>query len=123
MTPPAAERGAGCGALHDALPDELDGRDGRETSPASDRTAAWGDPAVVLRCGVARPAGLTATSEIIEVDGVGWFLAERADAFVFTTVGRTPYVQVRVPAATPRAEATAPLVDLAAPVADRLPLD
>jgi hypothetical protein len=78
---------------------------------------------VVLRCGVARPAGLTATSEVIEVDGVGWFLAERAGAFVFTTVGRTPYVQVRVPAGTPRAEATAPLVDHAGPVADTLPLD
>ena len=116
---PAAQSGA---ALHRSLPEQLDGRERRETDPASQRTtAAWGDPAVVLRCGVDRPAALTATSEVLEVDGVEWFLEERPTAFVFTTVGRTPYVQVRVPAATPRERAVAPLVDLAGPVEETLP--
>jgi hypothetical protein len=105
--------GEGCRRLHHALPPAVDGRDSRDTEPASTRTAAWGDPPVVLRCGVRRPAGLTPTSEVIEVDGVAWFLAEREGAFVFTTVGRRPYVEVRVPAETPREQATAPLVDLA----------
>jgi hypothetical protein len=110
-----------CAALHRSLPEELDGRERRETSPASQLTTAWGDPAVVLRCGVDRPAALTATSEVLEVDGVEWFLEERPAAFVFTTVGRTPYVQVRVPTATPRERAVAPLVDLAGPVEETLP--
>jgi hypothetical protein len=105
----------GCARLADALPAELDGRDRRETSPASVRTAAWGDPPVVLRCGVPRPPGLTG-SEVVVVDGVGWVLAERPAAYVFTTSDLATYVQVRVPRSTPRAAATAPLVDLAGPV-------
>jgi len=105
--------GPGCARLQDALPDEVDGRERRDTEPASERTAAWGDPPLVLRCGVPRPAGLTPTSEVLEVDGVEWFLTERPRAFVFTTVRRRPYVEVRVPRSTPREQATAPLVDLA----------
>jgi len=112
--------GAGCARLADALPRELDGRDQRETAPDSARTAAWGDPAVVLRCGVARPPGL-AGSEVIVVDGVGWVLAERPASYVFTTSDLATYVQVRVPRSTPRTAATAPLVDLAEPVSSSLP--
>jgi hypothetical protein len=105
-------RAAGCARLHRELPGELAGRDRRDTTPASDRTAAWGEPAVVLRCGVARPAGLTPTAEVVEVDGVAWFLAEPARAYVFTTAGRRTHVQLRVPRSTPRDQATAPLVGL-----------
>ena len=114
-----AAGGAGCARLARALPDGLDGRDRRDTSPASVRTAAWGDPPVVLRCGVPRPPGLTG-SEVIVVDGVGWVLAERPAAYVFTTSDLATYVQVRVPRSTPRTAATAPLVDLAGPVGDSL---
>jgi hypothetical protein len=108
--------GAGCGRLHDALPGTLDGRDRRDTTPASDRAAAWGSPPVLLRCGTDRPAGLTQESEVVVVDGVEWYLSEPAPPYVFTTVGRGTYLQVRVPRSVPRAEATAPLVDLAAAV-------
>jgi hypothetical protein len=113
--------GRGCARLAEALPDEVDGREHRDTQPDSARTAAWGDPAVVLRCGVARPPGLTG-SEVVVVDGVGWVLAERPAAYVFTTSDLATYVQVRVPRrSTPRTAATAPLVDLAAPIAAALP--
>jgi len=108
-------RGGGCGRLAGALPGELDGRDRRDTQPLSSRTAAWGEPPVVLRCGVDRPPGLSG-SEVIEVDGVGWVLAERPRAYVFTTVDLPTYVEVRVPGATPRTRATSPLVDLADPL-------
>jgi len=114
--------GRGCAALHHALPSEVDGRSSRDTTPASTRTAAWGSPAVVLRCGVVRPAGLTPTSELVEVNGVAWFLDERPSAFVFTTTGRSAYLQVRVPSSVDRTTATAPLVDLAAAVKSSLPL-
>ena len=125
--PPAAQvavprgPGQGCHRLFPDLPGRLDGRDRRDTSPGSDRTAAWGHPAVTLRCGVSRPDGLTATSEVIAVDGVEWYLTEPSPPYVFTTVGRGSYVQVRVPAAVPRGEATAPLVDLAAPLKKAFP--
>ncbi|MDQ1600970.1 MAG: hypothetical protein QOD68_2444 [Actinomycetota bacterium] len=112
---------AGCGRVHDALPGSLDGRDRDATRPSSTRTAAWGDPPVVLRCGVGRPAGLTATSQVVEVNGVEWFLTEPAPPYVFTTVGRGTYLQVRVPSSVPRSEATAPLVDLAEAVRTALP--
>lgn len=112
-----------CYALRNALPDELAGRDRRDTQPSSNRTAAWGSPdAVTLRCGVARPAGLTETSQVTEVEGVDWFLVERPAAYVFTTVGRTTHVEVRVPRSTPRAEATAALVDLADALTSAVPL-
>lgn len=123
VAPPTPERAAACTRLHDALPGDLDDRDGRETSPDSELTAAWGDPPVVLRCGVPRPAALTATSEVVEVDGVEWFLEESDGAFVFTTTGRRAYVEVRVPAGTPRAEATSPLVDLAPALTETIPRD
>ena len=120
VVPPDGPR-RGCTALQHDLPSEVDGRSSRDTTPASTRTAAWGSPAVVLRCGVARPAGLTATSELVEVNGVAWFLDERPSAYVFTATGRTAYLQVRVPSPVDRTAATAPLVDLAGPVKRSLP--
>ena len=105
--------GRACAALHQRLPDDVDGRSSRATDPSSVRTAAWGSPAVTLRCGVRRPAGFADDSELIEVDGVGWFLDERSSAYVFTRVDRRPFVEVVVPASVDRTEATAPLVDLA----------
>jgi hypothetical protein len=112
---------AGCARLSHDLPRSLDGRDRRDTSPASRRTAAWGDPAVVLRCGVGRPAGLQKTSQVIEVDGVEWFLGSDDPPYVLTTVGRGTYVQVRLPREVPRGDVTAALVDLAGSVKKALP--
>ncbi len=105
---------AGCGrvAVDDPRPDEasvavcagvladlpesvLD--QGRRTVEPGRYSAAWGKPAIVLRCGVAAPAALTNESECLEVDGVGW-LAEDADGgTIFTTIGRPTYVEVAVP--------------------------
>jgi len=90
-------------------------------TPKSSLTAAWGDPAVVLRCGVGKPRGLRPTSELITIDNVAWFLDETHDAYVFTTYGRVAFVQVRVPTSVAREKATAPLVDLAHPVSTSVP--
>jgi hypothetical protein len=76
-------------------------------------TAAWGDPALVLRCGVPTPGDLGPTSEILEIDGVEWFVVESRAGYTFTTVGRSANVELTVPAEVDRSEATAPLVDLA----------
>jgi hypothetical protein len=118
---PAARVAAFCGRLHDALPARLDGRPTARRSPKSALTAAWGDPAVVLRCGVRQPQTLRATSELIEINGVRWFLQETADNYVFTSYGRMAFVEVRVPKSVPRERATAPLVDLARPVVASVP--
>lgn len=119
--PVPTDRGTGCARLHHQLPAALDDRDARDVTPSSTRTAAWGSPAVVLRCGVGRPAGLTTTSELVEVNGVDWFLDERSPAYVFTATGRSAYLQVRVPSSVDRTAATAPLVGLAAAVKRSLP--
>ncbi len=123
----AAAVAAACARLHAVLPTTLGDRHRRTTSPASTRTAAWGNPAVVLRCGVAKPAQLTATSQLVEIAGstrstgssgsaatVSWLVVERPAAYVFTSVGLDVDVQVRVPVSVPREQATAPLADLAA---------
>ena len=112
---------AGCVRLHDALPASVGGRDARDVTPASRRTAAWGSPAVTLRCGVTRPPGLRSTAQLVVVDGVGWYLRSDDPPWVFTAVSRVTYVEVRVPAAVPRDEATAPLADLAGALKQALP--
>ncbi|MFH8365360.1 DUF3515 domain-containing protein [Streptomyces sp. NPDC018031] len=102
-TPPA-KAVAMCRALHRELPRQLDGLDRRETDPASDFTAAWGDPAVELRCGVPQPDVLTPGSEAYnalpdsaELNGVGWVIEKQDGGYRFTTTLRRAYVEVVVP--------------------------
>jgi hypothetical protein len=117
---PPAEVAAACAALPAALPEQVESQSRRPTSPASSLTAAWGDPAIVLRCGVPRPAALEPTSEVVEVNGVEWFGEPTADGYVFTTTGRVANVEVRVPNAY--APEVNPLTDLAAAVTENIPL-
>lgn len=86
-----------CARLHARLPEVLDGRRWRAVRPRSRLTAAWGDPAIVLTCGVPRPTGLRARSDIAVIDGVSWFARRGAHAAVFTVVGRRVHVRVVVP--------------------------
>jgi hypothetical protein len=110
---------AQCRALVRELPDTVDGQTRRDVQPQQALAAAWGDPAIVLRCGVPAPGALTAASSCAEVNGVGWFAEQRADAWRFTTIGRSANVQVQVPYDyQPAADA---LVDLAADVREQVP--
>lgn len=109
-TPTAAATSA-CQALHDALPASVDGAARRATSPASELTAAWGSPAVVLRCGVPRPAALEPTSQLVTINDVDWFPEQLSDGYRFTSYGRVADVEVRVPGRY--APEVNPLVDLA----------
>ena len=125
LTTPSEAEAEQCRDLVSDLPDEVDGLEQRDTDPDSDLVAAWGDPAVVLRCGVAKPPELVASSLCYEVNGVGWFATENGEPLdgsgpttgtvVFTTIGRSPYVEVTVPD-DPDRSAGDPLADLAGPV-------
>lgn len=102
---PSASAARLCGALHDALPEKVDGLSERSLSPVSDLTVGWGDPTVVLRCGVPRPEMLTPgnpvynpTAEVVEVNGVSWLIEPTGDGYRFTTTGRKAFVEVTVPA-------------------------
>lgn len=75
---------------------------------------AWGAPAIVLRCGIQRPAALTVTAECFPNDGVDWFVEDLADGFMFTTVGRKFFISVEVPSAYQ--PATDALTDLSAAI-------
>ncbi|MGH3825286.1 MAG: DUF3515 domain-containing protein, partial [Pseudonocardiaceae bacterium] len=76
VVPAPATDSADCARLLAALPQKLDGgelgvlerRQLRAPVPAG--VAGWGEPPVVLRCGLDRPADLTATSRLLAVSGV-----------------------------------------------------
>ncbi|MEV4440410.1 DUF3515 domain-containing protein [Streptomyces sp. NPDC049577] len=98
-TPPAREA-ALCRALHKELPATVDGRQRRATDPASDFTAAWGDPAISLRCGVPKPGLLRRNpgSDAAEIDGVAWLPERQPDGGIrCTTVQREAWVEVTLP--------------------------
>ena len=63
-------------------------------SPAA---RAWGDPAIVAVCGYEPPG--PSTLECVAVDGVDWIVQRRSDGVQFTTYGRSPAMDVLVPAA------------------------
>jgi hypothetical protein len=111
-----------CQNLDRTLPSEVDGRDRRDPEPASALTAGWGDPAIILRCGVERPAEMSdPEADGVEADGVGWLLQKRADgSFRFTTTLRKAYVEVTIPKDR-TADGLAPLVDLAPAVKKAIP--
>jgi hypothetical protein len=114
-----------CRSLVDVLPDELAGQERRKIDPQAALGAAWGDPAIVLRCGVGKPDGLTKFSGCEEVNGVGWYVPDEqvADAsagLTLTTIGLAPAVEVRIPG-TYRPPNDA-LVELAGPIKKHLKL-
>ena len=94
---PAAD--LACPVLMKQLPLELDGEQSRLVESDSPYAYAWGDPAVVLICGVDPPAGYVVGSSALQIDQVQWFVDSTsvADTTVWTTVDRNVPVQVRVP--------------------------
>ncbi len=118
---PTGSAAALCRRLVAATPDRVDDQSRRRVRPDSPYTAAWGDPAITVSCGVAKPSGLTAASQCFEVNGVGWYVQEQSDRVRFTTVGRATYVAVTVPRHYGPQPANA-LLDLARPVSDHDPL-
>ncbi len=92
---PGAGDGPACRAAAAPWPATVSGMDRRDTDPSSPAVAAWGDPAVVARCGV--PALGPTSTECVEVDGVGWIPEPLSDGTRFTSFGTDPAVEVLVP--------------------------
>lgn len=80
-----------------SLPVTVVGERMRETVPRDATAAAWGDPPIVVRCGVNSPAALESTSGLIDVESITWFPEPLSNGTLFTTVGRTPRIEVTVP--------------------------
>jgi hypothetical protein len=84
-----------CRALISSLPDELDsGVRRRPVTGDATRTAAWGDPAITLRCGVAH-----ATTGVgpITIDGLSFLTNASAGITTWTTTDRAVNVSIDVP--------------------------
>ncbi|MEO6713515.1 MAG: DUF3515 family protein [Mycobacteriales bacterium] len=91
-----------CEQLATQLPDSLGGElSRRRTDPASPLIAAWGSPAVVLRCGVPIDPAYTTGDQVIEVGASGatvrWYAAERDHRAVWSTPLATVHVELSVP--------------------------
>lgn len=116
-----------CAEVVLALPRTLEDLDRLPTG--SQATVAWGDRSapVVLRCGV-EPPGPSTDQCVTADDGstsVDWLAVpdevagadETEVGWTFTTYGRSPAVEVRVPADVVQSRSTAFLIDLGPAVA------
>jgi hypothetical protein len=98
---PAAQQKP-CASLVEALPDSVSDQERRDTT-GNPLSAAWGDPAIVLRCGVGTPADYDPLTGCQTANGVDWYVPEegmndqKVDV-VMTTYGRVPAVEVKLPA-------------------------
>jgi hypothetical protein len=123
--PPHIKTEAGpCTKVLEHVPVQLHGLDPRvvHPTPATPFVVAWGDPPVVLRCGVDRPADLEPGSGaqfILGGNRAGPFYdVQRAgSANVWTTVDRAAYISITVPTEY----AAGPLPPLSRAIAKALP--
>lgn len=97
---PAASTQAACVKVLAELPVQLGSAAPRRTATDSSFVAAWGDPAIVLRCGVAKPAifGTAAAPQPLDVNNVIWQPDAQKSQTVYTTIDRSVYIDVTVPA-------------------------
>jgi hypothetical protein len=86
-----------CADLVEALPETVSDAVRRQVSPPSPGVAAWGQPPVLLRCGVPAATGADPTTAVLEVDGVGWLPVPGTGGTFFSTVDRVAVVEVAVP--------------------------
>ncbi|WP_369253755.1 DUF3515 domain-containing protein [Geodermatophilus amargosae] len=117
VPPPTPEADANCPALMAALPLDLTGEPARLVDSDTPYAAAWGDPAVVLVCGVPQPAGLVAGEGLLQIDRVTWFVEQTDEATTWTAVDRAALVQVTLP---PDVD-SAPVTVLSGVLGDTLP--
>ncbi|HET8561489.1 MAG TPA: DUF3515 domain-containing protein [Marmoricola sp.] len=90
-----------CPDLVKALPGHVSDQARRRVA-GSPYAAAWGDPPIILRCGVGRPHGFDRFSTCQTANGIDWYVPpsdypEHADVLM-TTVYREPAVEVHLPA-------------------------
>lgn len=85
---------AACQSVAQRWPAAVAGQS-RRLDDAGIAAAAWGDPAIIARCGV---AALAPTSdECVEVDGIGWVVHPLSDGTRLTSYGSDPAIEVLVP--------------------------
>ncbi|KKW65342.1 DUF3515 domain-containing protein [Mycolicibacterium elephantis] len=91
-----------CDALTAALPDKLGDFDrARVADPAPPGAAAWRtDPereAIILRCGLVRPADFVVGTPLQVVDAVSWFQVSEQGRSTWYAVDRPVYIALTLP--------------------------
>ena len=118
VPPVTPEAEANCPALMALMPLELAGERSRPVDSDSLFAYAWGEPPIVLVCGVDRPEGYVAGVGLIQIEGVQWYVDQTdPDATVWTTVDRSVHVQVSLP---PNVD-SAPVTALTRHISEALP--
>jgi hypothetical protein len=106
-----------CPYLMAELPLELNGEPSRRVQSDSPFAYAWGEPPIVLLCGVDRPAGWVVGTSAIQINGVQWHVdTSDPDSTVWTTVDRPVYIRVALPASVD----SAPVAVLSTTIGDVL---
>ena len=99
--------------------DRSDGtQDGGISALQAGAVAAWGDPPVVLRCGIPTPAELTCSAPVQVVDGVTWLPLTGQGATTYLVVDRSVRVALTVPDTV---TSTGPWQEISKTVARALP--
>lgn len=98
----AADRAA-CDAFTAALPSSLAEQDREEIEPSDAPAAAYGDPAIVVRCGVPEPEGFDLTASCETANGVGYYIPDEQYVdqdldLTLTAAGYRPRVEIDIPA-------------------------
>ena len=112
---------APCTKVLQALPEELGDLQPRVVHPKPDSVfvVAWGQPPVILRCGVPRPSELHPGSAdfVPVVNGVAFVEKDTGDAHVYTAIDRAAYIEISLP----KSGGAGPLPLLAAAITRALP--
>ena len=112
LSPAPSATSPNCRRALDAAPlAVLDQPRGNTSAPG---TLVWGTRQIVVRCGLAEPAPTTDWCQ--NVDGIDWVVQgqARTDPIVFISYGRSPALEVRVPASYGSQNASGALVDVQA---------
>lgn len=100
--PAPGAAGRHCAALMAALPDTLGSQPRRPLLVEEPGVAAWGDPAIILRCGLSDPAELTCAASLTSIGNaagnrVQWLRIAEGAAVTYLAVDRPVRVALTVP--------------------------
>lgn len=84
-----------CSRASGHWPSAVAGQKARAVSVDSPTVHAWGDPAIIARCGVTSPG--PTPDQCYDVSGIDWVGRDLSDGMSFVTYGRAPAIEVLVP--------------------------
>ena len=93
---PAAQS-ATCTTLLSALHGTVGDQPPRTIDPPVPGAAAWGNPPIVLRCGIPTPAELNCSSALQVVDGVAWLQLSGTGQTTYLVADRPVRIALTVP--------------------------